>query len=538
MKQNRYLKLFTAFAVIMFMSIMGSVALDIRVLPCATVLTTGSALLSFLPTSDYSFLATVAPSIFEMGHKNYFYAPRFVSKRFPGASRFGSAAYKTDAEIEVEKKEAERIEAEKKEIKTSADLLKHLNETKANLEATVKIETKAEVTEQLKAVNAAIEELKGVKPEVTAAELKKIKDDLDITIKAFDKLQIILKRQQNSSGTQELKSFDQRLAEAVEESTDNIEKFKKGEIKKFALEIKAVGAVSTTSVGGTTVWGAQRRPDIIMNPNTMTHIRTLIPVTNAGPGTDYYFMYESGSQGSIAATAEATAAAAPTTQATGLKPQFDLSLVEASVKFEYIAGWMLMSRKAMNNIPGFSSFLQRRLPVKLMDAEDTAILYGNGTSPQIKGILTAGNYTASTAGAVPFIEKIIDDISLLEDTYKRLATGIAMRPHDYYSFFKHKASGSGEYDLPLGVIFVNGILYILGVPVAKTTGLNAGDYVVGDFENGTELLIQEAMRLEFFEQDATNVRSNQITVRIEESVALPVFGSNYFIKGSSAGIES
>lgn len=532
MKQNRYLKLFAGLVAIMLISIAGNLAFDIGVLPCAGALTAGSILLSFAPSPDFSLLATLAPSIFEVSTKNYFYAPKFVSKRFPGASRFGSAAYKEDADNKDDKSDAD-----KKEIKTSADLLKHLNETKAALEQAVKTETKAEVSEQLKAVNAAIEELKGVKPEVTAEELKKIKDDLDITIKAFDKLQIILKRQ-SAPANQEVKTFDQRLAEAVDESHDNIEKFKKGEIKKFALEIKAVGAVSTTNVAGTTTWGAQRRPDIVMTPNTMTHMRSLIPVTNAGPGTDYYFMKEGAGEGSIAATAETTKAAAATTQATGLKPQFDVNLTEASVKFEYIAGWMLMSRKAMNNIPGFSSFLQRRLPVKLMDAEDTAILYGNGTSPQIKGILTAGNYTASTAGVVPFIEKIIDDISLLEDTYKRLATGIAMRPHDYYSFFKHKASGSGEYDLPQGVLFVNGILYILGVPVAKTTGLNSGDYVVGDFENGTELLIQEAMRLEFFEQDSTNVRSNQITVRIEESVALPVFGSDFFIKGSSAGIES
>jgi HK97 family phage major capsid protein len=195
---------------------------------------------------------------------------------------------------------------------------------------------------------------------------------------------------------------------------------------------------------------------------------------------------------------------------------------------------MPISRKSINNLPGLISFLQKRVPEKLMDVEDAQILYGDGTSPNIKGILTAGNFTAgSAAGTTATVEKIINDLSLFEDTYKRKASGITMRPADYYSFFKNKAAGSGEYDLPQGVVFVNGVLYILGIPVATTTALTAGDYVVGDWVNGAELLIQENMRLEFFEQDGTNVRTNQVTLRVEETIAVPVFGSDYFLKGSS-----
>ena len=107
-----------------------------------------------------------------------------------------------------------------------------------------------------------------------------------------------------------------------------------------------------------------------------------------------------------------------------------------------------------------------------------------------------------------------------------------MRPSDYYKFFNQKASGSGEYNLPQNVTFVNGVLFISGIEVVKTTALINEDYLIGDF-SGADLLIQEAMRIEFFEQDGTNVRTNQVTVRVEETIALPVYGSDYFIKGSS-----
>jgi HK97 family phage major capsid protein len=232
-------------------------------------------------------------------------------------------------------------------------------------------------------------------------------------------------------------------------------------------------------------------------------------------------------------TGNGDGAIAPTAEG-ALKSQFDLDLVEATVNVETIAGWMRVTRKAMNNIPGFISFLQARLPQKFRNVLDQQILYGSGVTPNLKGILTAGNFVTSTAAAAEvLIEKLIDDVATLEDTYERSATGILIRPKDYYGFFKNKASGSGEYDLPEGVTFVNCKLYLFGIPAWASTALTANDYVVGDFEMGAQLLTQEGMRIEFFEQDGTNVRENKVTVRIEGNYALPVYGPDFFIKGST-----
>jgi HK97 family phage major capsid protein len=218
-----------------------------------------------------------------------------------------------------------------------------------------------------------------------------------------------------------------------------------------------------------------------------------------------------------------------------LKPQFDEDLVESSVKIETLAGWERVTRKAMLNIPGFISFLQSRMIEKLYKAEDAGILYGTGVSPEIKGILTAGNFTASTSTASTLVERITDDLARIEDSFERSANIILLRPLDYFSFFKNKASGSGEYDLPFNVQIVNGQLFISGVPVKSSTALLSTDYMVGDL-NGANFLTQENMRIEFFEQDGDNVQKNKVTIRIEESVALPVYGANYFVKGNKIGL--
>jgi HK97 family phage major capsid protein len=326
------------------------------------------------------------------------------------------------------------------------------------------------------------------------------------------------------AGAQKAKDFNVVLQEELEKRADDIEKMSRKERlnSPISIDLKAVGDISTTNVTGT-LYGQLNQPGIILNPDRKRHMREILPGGRIGAGNEYTFMREAGpGEGNPAPVAEGAT-----------KPQFDFDLEEAKVSIETIAGWVRVTRKAMSNIPGFISYLQTQMPKRLLKVEDAQILYGTGTSPQIKGLLTSGNFVASASTNPILIERILEDVSVLEDTHEREATAIAMRPITYNSFFRNKASGSGEYDLPANVTFVNGQLFIGGVPVVRTTALAATDYIVGDF-TGAQFLVQEGMRIEFFEQDRDNVITNKVTVRIEETVALPVFGSNYFIKGATS----
>lgn len=298
--------------------------------------------------------------------------------------------------------------------------------------------------------------------------------------------------------------------------------------KRITMDIKAVGdmSISGNYSGGSRMLQVAD-PNFHAGPTRRVHIRDIVPGGTIGKGTEFVFMRENG-----------VGEGAPSPVAEGwTKAQMDMDLIESSVKIETIAGWMRVTRKAMDNIPGFVSWLQMRLPQRLLNIEDAQLLQGNGTTPNIKGIMTAGNYTAATTSSQLLVEQLIDGLSQLEDTNERYADGILLRPREYYRFFKTKAGGSKEYDLPKNVAFANGTLYISGVPVYQSTAVPAGKYIIGDFSEGCQLLVQDNMRLEFFEQDGTNARENKITVRIEETVAFPVYGSDYFIVGD-VGVNS
>lgn len=415
------------------------------------------------------------------------------------------------------------------------ELLQELEGMKADLLETLKGSTNEAIKDEVKKLEEKFEEAQ--KEGITADAFKNLSGDVQKLMKDIAVLSIRVKEGVNNNQKTERKSFSEAVNDALQKGDQhaNLEKFARGEVKKVGFEIntKAVADFSTANVDGS-AFGIQYRPGIITNPNQIGHMRNIIRTAAGDPSAlTHYFMREEGvGEGAPAFTSEKKAAAA-TTVGTGLKPQFDFDFKEASVPYETLAGIMKASKRSLRTIPGILSFINLRVPEKFLDVEDANILYGDGTSPNLKGVLVSGNFTASTTTSSVLAEKITDDIATLEDTYKRMANMIMLRPVDYHSFFKNKAGGSGEYDLPMNVSFVNGVLYISGVPCFKTTALTAGDYVVGD-STGAELLISENMRIEFFEQDDTNVQTNQVTVRIEGTEALPVFGSTYFIKGATS----
>src|SRR5699024_1664418 len=340
-----------------------------------------------------------------------------------------------------------------------------------------------------KDLDAEIKSLKDEKEDLQK-ELKSLqewkvgKDEADKkNQEALDKMQ-----KKDFEPKQEKKSFGERIREGVEEKHDEIEKIirKDSDAKKTVIELKAVGDITTGNVTGGTAYGDIVQNGIITNPNRRVHIRELVGTGSIGAGTQYVYMREDGDgEGAIKPVAEGDT-----------KPQIDVDLKEASVNIETIAGWLRVTNKAMSNIPGFMSFLQQRLPEKLLSVEDDQLLNGDGVSPNISGITDTGNFTAATTTESVLIDRLTDTLAQLEGDEERLATGILLTPADYYGFFKNKATGSGEYDLPANVTFANGQLYIGGVPVYKSSAANADQFIVGEWDMGSQLLIQNGIRID------------------------------------------
>jgi hypothetical protein len=75
---------------------------------------------------------------------------------------------------------------------------------------------------------------------------------------------------------------------------------------------------------------------------------------------------------------------------------------------------------------------------------------------------------------------------------------------------------------------------IAGVPIISTDIVTANTFMVGDFNKAAELLFEDNIMTEFAYEDGDNFTKNLVTVRVEESIALPIYFANAMRKGSFA----
>jgi HK97 family phage major capsid protein len=371
--------------------------------------------------------------------------------------------------------------------------------------------------EDIEKANSLVSEVKSQLANVTT------KSELDEKVASFQKQIDDLATREKNSTPKAAKSFNAELAEQMANHTDKFANMKKGQ--SFDFEIKAVGDMTFANNFSTADASvAFVRPGIIELPKRKLHVRELLQGGGMGAKSTFDYVKEIAGEGAPAAAAEGAT-----------KSQFDLDLEEVSVKAEWIAGFIKISRNMLDDVTGMTTFLGSRLPELLLRTEDAQILSGTGTSPQLKGIMTAGNFTAASGAATIDVEQLVQAISQLE-SLDREANGILLNPADYYAIMLTKASGSGEYDFPELVKIENGQLFIAGVPVYKSTAMTVDKFLVGDWRMGANLIFREPAKVQFFYEDGTNAQQNKVTVRIEERVALPVYGNDYFILGDFGNV--
>jgi len=382
-----------------------------------------------------------------------------------------------------------------------------------SIETSVKAATEA-VQEMKKANETAIGEVK--------SEIKIIKDEAEKNQKALDEL--IAAKNRKTFGDAP-KSFNTVLAESITENADKIKTLKKGQSVQMELkEVADMTFATNFSTADSSV--TQVRPGIIELPKRKLHIRQLLQGGSLGTSTFSYVKEVTGEEG-------------PETVAEGsAKNQFDLDLQEVDAPSQYIAGYIRISRKMLDDIQGMTTFLQSRLLEKLLRVEDEQLLNGDGNSSNLSGITDSGNFTAFSGSATIDVEQLVQAISQLEGL-DREANGILLSPADYWRIALTKGATSGDYSMPAGIVVVgeDGVLRIGGVPVYRSTAMTTDKFIVGDWVMGANLLTREAPRVEFFYEDGTNVRENKVTVRVEERIAFPIYGNDYFIYGDFGNVS-
>jgi HK97 family phage major capsid protein len=315
-------------------------------------------------------------------------------------------------------------------------------------------------------------------------------------------------------------SFKGALKNAINDGA--IESIVKGNSRSASFEVKADMTVAADFTGE--VIPADRVAGYKFDPTRSTHVRNLIPQGSTSSDV-VRFVKESGYSNGAATAAEG---------ATLAQSDFDMTASDANVR--KIGTYFRISEEMLADTPQLTSYLSARAPEKLLSVEDTQILSGNGSAPNLSGIITdAADFDTTSGGAFYQSVESANEFDVLVATLNQLALSeyqadyIMLNPTDFHKILLLKDSNNSYLK---DQVYAGLQPAFMGVPVVINTAITAGTFLAGNFGVGTQLWVRDNVGVEFFREDGTNVRDGFVTVRVSERVALTNYLPNAFVNGT------
>lgn len=278
-----------------------------------------------------------------------------------------------------------------------------------------------------------------------------------------------------------------------------------------------------------TTWPQQntRVPDFIAPPDRPTRIIDLIDRRGITSSTLEY-VREVTAQSNAAEVAEGA-----------LKPEasFDLEVITDSVRT--IATWVNITRQTAEDNSQVQGYIEGRLVYGLDRRLETAVIAGNGTSPNLRGILNTsglGTYTAPSGEAAVISVRKAKTVAELSE-YPPDA--VAMNPVDWQRI-ELSTDNNGAFRVTPNV--QNSLApRIWGLTVVTTTDLSGttsgvgavgGTFLLGGFRMGATLWERQGIRILMTDSHASNFTSNILTLLAEMRAGLSVWRPAAFVKGT------
>jgi HK97 family phage major capsid protein len=231
--------------------------------------------------------------------------------------------------------------------------------------------------------------------------------------------------------------------------------------------------------------------------------------------------------------------AAGSTEEGAAKTQTDFDIVEKSAKVEKITAFIKISKEMLDDISYIEQEIRSELVELVLLKADEQVLKGNGTSPQMKGIMEFA--VAYNGGG--FSNKIDDpnnfDVLRTAINQVNLAnfepTFIVLNPTEVAEMELTKAS-DGHYIMP--PFTTADATVIKGLRVITNTGVTAGSFLVGDFSKARVAIRENVTVQAGYEND--DFTKNLVTFLCEMRGVTYVKTNhvNAFVKGTFAAAKA
>lgn len=212
------------------------------------------------------------------------------------------------------------------------------------------------------------------------------------------------------------------------------------------------------------------------------------------------------------------------------KPEAAITFTVTSSTLATIAHWIPITRQAAEDDSQLVGYLQGRLSWGVEKRIDAQALNGNGTAPNMRGILNvAGIQTqaVSTDGMLVAVRKAITKLQIANYT----PSGVVMHPTDWEGIELTRDATTGQFLFTRDPASLSAPR-VWGLPVVPTTSIAVGTALVGAYHEGATLWRKPGVRILMSDSHDVNFTKNILVLLAETRCQLAVYAPPAFVKVS------
>jgi HK97 family phage major capsid protein len=211
-----------------------------------------------------------------------------------------------------------------------------------------------------------------------------------------------------------------------------------------------------------------------------------------------------------------------------LKPESDLTFEPHDYPVRTIPHWLKVSKNLLADAPAVAAYIDNRLTYGVMERVDRQLMVGNGTSPNLSGILDSGNYTVYTPTSD---DNLIDAINRAK--WQLWAAGWVpdnayVNPQDWGDMELQKGS-DGHYLNGLPGVMLNTNPF--NVRIIPSPFVPRGQFAIGAFARAVTVWDRQSVTVEAGYADDDFLK-NLVTLRAEMRMAFEISTPSAILGGA------
>jgi HK97 family phage major capsid protein len=215
------------------------------------------------------------------------------------------------------------------------------------------------------------------------------------------------------------------------------------------------------------------------------------------------------------------------------KPESTLAFDQVADAVAKIAHWLPVTDEMLDDVAQIASYIDARLRLGLDIAEEDQLLNGNGTAPNMTGLLNRTGLTTATvrAGSVTNAEAIFVAMMAVFNGSFVMPTGTILNPSNWQTTQLSK-DGNGRY-YGSGPFAGPQAPTLWGLPVVVTPSIVLNTGFTGAYNSAAQVFRKGGVRVEASNSHSDFFIRNLTAIRCEERAALAVYRPAAFSKITS-----